>query len=232
MADNQEKGVLFAATTPVLMTFPNLLEAKRVKRNGKETGDPKYSANFEFDLANADQVAMLTALRDEMLRIAAERWPHMMPVTDLYGGPINFPVTRGDFLADKAKAKDKDREFSRGKVVLVARSKYQPNLSALLGGKLVEFNSEDTVKANGKVFYSGSDALFQINLQAYDAIDEGDKPGITAYLNQVCSLNRGKKLTGTGASAATVFSGYVGTVSQVDPTVGQTSATAGAPPAF
>lgn len=206
---------LFQLTTPILMSFPQLLEPQKVKRGGKETGEAKYSANFEFDTTDEAQAECLKALKSEMARVAKAKWPGV----DL--STLKFPLSNGDKLADKAKAKTppRDREWSRGKTVLVARSKFQPNTSVILNGKPVDLD-EDTLKANKKAFYTGVMALAEVNIVAYDAIEDGDKAGITCYLQAVLSLNKGKRLTGSAKPASETFRGYIGTASAEDPTVG------------
>lgn len=202
----QNEGV-FSLSEPQTLTFPNLLEAKAVQVKGKPSGEPKYSSNFEFEPASAD----LAAAKAKAVAVARAKWPGR----DLK--ELSFPFTDGNKLADKAKAKDKDREFSRGKVVVTARSKYQPRLSVVEGGKIVDLEG-DAIKARSRVFYSGVQALAQFNFVAYDGV--GANPdGVTAYLNMVVSLNKGKKLAG-GASASEVFKGYIGTASNEDPTAG------------
>lgn len=199
----------YALTKPSTMTFPNLLEAKAVQGpNGKPSGEPKYSVNIEFDPEHAD----LKAMKAKAVAVARAKWPGV----DL--STLRFPFTDGSKLADKAKAKGKDREFSRGKAVLTARSKYQPRMSVIKNGAVVDLEG-DAIAANGKMFYSGSDVLAQVTFQAYDGVGEDGKPGVNAFIDMVLTLNRGKRLTG-GASAAEVFKDYAGMVSDEDPTGG------------
>ena len=206
MSEQQNEGI-FTFTTPKTLTFPNLLEAKAVKGpNGKPSGEPKYSSNFEFDISDDD----LTAAKAVAAKIARAKWPGR----DLK--ELSFPFTNGDKLADKAKAKGKDREFSRGKVVLTARSKYQPRMSVVENGRAIDLEGDAIVATGKRVFYTGVSVLAQVNFVAYDGV--GANPdGVTAYLNMVCSLNKGKKLTSGGASAAEVFKGYIGTTSDENP---------------
>lgn len=205
MTDQTQDAGIVNLTEPVTLTFPNLLEAKSVVLNGKATGDPKFSSNFEFDTSSAD----LATLKAKAVEVARAKWPGI----DLKD--LDFPFTSGDKLADKAAAKGKDREWSRGKVVMTSRSKYEPRLAILEGNKLVDYDGERRALAK-PAFYTGVQVLAQFNLVAYDAVGNG-RPGVTAYLNQVVSLKRGDKLAG-GASAAETFKGYVGIVSPVDPT--------------
>lgn len=197
---DQEAG-LFSFTEPQRLTFPNVMEAKRVKRNGKETGDPKYSANFEF-LPDSEDFKAAQAKAIAVARAAR-------PGVDLK--ELAFPFTSGDKLADKAKANKKDREWSRGRIVLTARSKFEPGLAILEGGQLVDYEGERRPMAKS-AFYTGVEVLAQVNFQYYDAVDDNGKAGVTAYLNKVVSLKRGPKLT-SGASAAETFKGYVGLTS-------------------
>lgn len=213
MATVEKKTVKL--TKPAMMTFSmSLLEAKAIGPKGKEQGTPKHSANFEIDPAiSAEDKAALTA---EAVRVAREKWPGR----DLK--ELQFPFKSGDALADKAKKASKDREFSRGKWVIVARSKFLPRLSYVEGGQIIEVdgeNPEAVSRVKGK-FYAGVQALAEFTFQAYEGV--GNNPdGVTAYLNKVCSLNRGKKLsTGGGASSAETFKDYIGTESDYDPTAG------------
>lgn len=231
MSTTDEKNAgLFQINQPTVSTFPNLLEAKAVQRNGKATGEPKFSINIEIDPETQPDLAR--AIKGKALEIARAKWPgrdFAKEAAKTYKdaeGAVNkklptfvFPWSSGTELADNAKAKNKDREFSRGKLVLTARSKFQPGLSAIVGGKLVEYDS-DSVKNAKSYFYSGVEILAEVNFQAYDGVSETGADGVTAYLNKVLSTNKGKKLASGGASAAETFSGYLGSISNVDPTAG------------
>jgi len=193
-------------------TFPNVTEAKRVVRNGKETGDPKYSLNIEF----LPDSAILAEAKKKAAAVARAKFGPDVNLSDL-----TVPWSSGDKLADKAKAKGKDREFSRGRIVLTARSKNPPQVAAIVDGKIREFGA-DTIQQAKRYFYTGVEGLVELYFEAYDAIDRGDdpgKPGVTCYLNAVCSLNKGERLTGRPAATET-FSGYVGLNKSEDVTAG------------
>ncbi len=207
---SEAKEGTVAIGVPVTLTFPNLDEARAVKNKaGKASGDPKFSVNLEFDADSAD----LAALKAEAVKVARAKWPGVDVKT------LKFPFTSGTALADKAKDKGKDREFSRGKAVLTARSKYQPRLSTVKSGAAVDIDGDDKSLVK-KLFYSGCQVLAQVNFQAYDAVNDDGKDGVTAYINMVMSLNKGTRLTG-GASAAEVFKSYIGTATDEDPTAGE-----------
>lgn len=226
--DDKDAGI-YVFPVPVPSTFPNLLEAKAVQRNGKDAGEPKFSLNFELDPEDAAQAAVIKGIKAKALEIARAKWPgrdFAKEAAKVDGQGLKriptfvFPWSNGTELADNAKAKNKDREFSRGKFVLTARSKFQPRLSAIIGGKIVDFEDQSAIVANKKYFYSGVEVLAQVNFQAYDGVPPSGADGVTAYLNLVVSTNKGKKLAAGGPSAAEVFSGYMGTISNADPTGG------------
>jgi hypothetical protein len=206
MADEVKSGSLYNLTEPVQMTFPNLMTPKAFGAKGKESGEPKYSANFGFKLDSAD----LKAMKARCAQVAKAKWPGR----DLK--ELVFPFTAGDKLADKAKAERKDREFYRGLVILAARSKYEPRLSGIENGVAVDYEGDARKAAAGK-FYPGVFVLAQFNFVAYPGV--GRNPdGVTAYLNMVFTTGKGTRLS-TGQTAAEVFKGYVGHASSEDPTV-------------
>lgn len=198
----------FKATEPTVMTFPNLDEPRAVQRNGKATGKPKYSINLEFE----PESPVLAAAKAEAIAVARAKWPGVDLKT------LKFPFSNGDQLADKAKLKGKDREFSRGKVVFTARTEFQPTLSIVAGGAVVDLDGTNKA-AIKKAFYSGVEVLSEFQFSAYDAVQEDGKPGVNAYVNKVLSLNQGTRLTG-GASSEEAFKDYIGSVSDYNPTEG------------
>lgn len=195
-------------TVPEVMSFPNLDEPRAVKRNGKETGKKKYSINLELE----PDSATLKAFKAEAVAVARAKWPGVDLAT------LKFPFTSGDKLADAAKAKGKDREFSRGKAVFTARTEFQPNLSTIKAGKIVDLDGEDKGQIK-KLFYNGTKVLAEFQFKAYDAVNEDGKPGVNAYVNKVLTLNQGTRLTG-GASSEEAFKDYIGSVSDYNPTEG------------
>lgn len=197
-------------TKPATLTFSqSLFEARAIGPKGREQGAPKYSSNFELELESAD----VGILKAEAVKVAKERWPGR----DLK--ELKFPFAMGDVLADKAKKNGKDREFSRGKFVVISRSKFQPQLSYVEGGRIIELEGEAAIQAAKGKFYMGSLSLAEFNLVAYDGV--GANPdGVTAYLNKVCSLNRGTRIKGGGSSSAETFKDYIGTETDYDPSAG------------
>lgn len=207
MTETVKQDGIFSLTIPVVMTFPHLHEPQAFKKGGKETGEAKYSATFNFDAASEDLKAMKT-LAAKLARI---KWPDK-PFSELV-----FPFTSGDRLADERKKKGKDdNEWLRGKVCLASRSKYEPRLSYTEGDRIVDLENEAAKAAAKGKFYNGVEVLAQFNFVAYDGVGQ-NKGGVTAYLNMVLSTGKGARLSG-GQSASEAFKGYVGHVSAADPT--------------
>lgn len=200
---------LYSLTKPVVMSHPNLFEARAFGKKGKESGVPKFSANFVFPVDHPD----LKPLKQLAAKIARAKWPDRDLKT------LSFCFTNGDKLADKRKTAGKeDGEFQRGKVVVAARSRYEPRLAGVENGKPLDYEGPARLAAKGK-FYFGVEVLAQVNLVAYDGV--GNNPdGVTAYLNMVFTTNKGERLGGGGQSAAEAFRGYIGSTTQEDPTAG------------
>lgn len=214
MSDEKTAG-LFTFTHPVLIAHPHLFDPKRAKnRAGKETGEPKFSVNLVVPADHPE----LEAFKKHLVKTARGKWVDR-PMSEL-----KLPISSGDKLADKRKEKSgkDDGDYQRGKAVIVSRSKYAPQLSAHVDGRLIEFTDETKGNAK-KYFYFGVEACVQVNCVAYDAVDDDGKPGVTAYLQSVMSTNKGKKIAGGGQSAAETFKGYVGKTTGEDPTAGADS---------
>lgn len=202
---------IYNLNSPAVMTFPNLFEPKAFKgSNGKETGEPKYSANFLLSADHPD----LKPLKTLAVSVAQARWPGRELKS------LVFPFSSGDKLNEKLTQRGgKPRDFQAGKVVIAARSKFQPRLSGIVNGKLVDFDNDAAIAANKGMFYSGVLVLAQFNMTAYQGI--GQNPdGVNVYLNMVMSTNKGERIATGGVSAAEAFRGYVGQVSDTDPTGG------------
>jgi hypothetical protein len=136
------------------------------------------------------------------------------------------PISDGDKLADKAKEKSEAsgkkrlREWSRGKTVLIARSKdeYPPVVTLRENGQVTECETLDAVaRAKSKFLYTGVQVLFGVCLSAYDGVGVDGKPGVTAYLEAVESLGVGEKLIAP-KDRTERFRGYIGLERAEDPT--------------
>lgn len=229
MADAKVIGVVFDASEPCIGTFLNLVTPKRVSQSTNET--PTFSANFEIAAGSKD----LTRLRADISTAAKELFPGLDLGAAIASGDFLVPLTSGDLIADKARNKaraaaqpgtpdvdlKRQREWSRGKFVLIARSKedYQPSLTIVQNGKVIALEDKDARKAADRIhFYSGQRVLFGVRLKAYQAVGVNGKPGVKAYLEAVHSCGGGEKLLGSAPDPTERFRDYVGKDTQEDPT--------------
>jgi len=199
----------YSLTAPVVMTFPNLFEARAVGKKGTATGKPKFSGSY---LLVRDSLDHKTA-KDICIGLAKAKWPGRSLKE------LKFPFTSGDAKADeRAKLGKADSEYTRGHSILVARSTYEPALSEYVNGRAVDLTGPARAAAKAK-FYPGVKVLAAFTFATYEGV--GANPdGVCAYLDAVCTLNEGTRLAGGAPSASETFKGYVGHATQEDPTVG------------
>jgi hypothetical protein len=199
-------------TAPVRMPFANLVEPKAIGEKGKAKGDPKYSASFILEPDSGD----LKVLKAKAAEVAKARWPGR----DLK--ELKFPFTTGEKKIEREKKRAerkgttaRDQSFFAGKVILDARSKYQPQLAVIVGGKVEAVEDKSIQKQK---FYQGCYVVPRINLVPYDGQADdgvGNPDGVTAYLDAVLFIKDGPKIG--GASAAEIFKGYAGQVTAEGP---------------
>ena len=177
--------------------------------------------------------------RYEATILFAPDHPDWLPIRTLLqanlpaGAAEKFPVDDGTKIADEAFKKQKDREWARGKILFNPHSNVKkqdgsalmpPRLVVLLNGKYVQYGTaEQPRELATPYFYSGVLGIGTFMIEGY----EGMGGGVTAYLNEVLSLNTGEHIAG-GPDAeekygpAIDFSKYTGHVSSIDPTAGLT----------
>lgn len=218
---SQDKPGQFDFTTPVVLNFEHIFTPHTFK--GDSPDKARYEADLEIDGDSPD----LRALKVEALAVAAAKWPGRdfageNKKVDANGNTkmqtFTFPWELGDVHADKAKAKGKDREQSRGKLVLKARSKYAPKLAVIQNGTIDEFLDERRALAK-ESFRNGTKVYGRVTFAAHDPV--GQNPaGVHAFLDMVVATKEkaeGYKSQG-GASPAEVFKSYAGRLSTEDPT--------------
>jgi len=194
---------------PVPGVYLNLFQAKAVSINGKTSGEPKYSGDFLLTPGSDDY----KAISAKAFEVAKERWPGR----DLK--ELQFAWSNGDKLAAKAELKGKKRDFYKGFTVLKARTQYEPQVSVVEGGSIVDYAGEKRALAS-KHFKGGQLVFVEVKFVAYDGV--GNNPdGVTAYLNAVVATGRkGVEVPVGGQTSAEKFSGYIGLLSEEDPTAG------------
>jgi hypothetical protein len=216
---NSER-IQFDSMVPWTGSFLNLDKPRTITQSPRET--PKFSSNFEIDKGGTEE----TRIRAAIVEAARQLWPNMDIGAAIRDGRLNVPLFDGDKLADKAAQKSADsgkkrlREWSRGKIVLIARSKdeYPPAVTIRENGKTVECETLEAVfRAKSKYLYTGVQCLFGVKLNAYEAVGADGKPGVNAYLEAVESLGIGEKLIATRDHTER-FRGYIGLEKNEDPT--------------
>lgn len=192
-----------------------LFEARKFKRAGKETGDtPRYGATFLIPLTDTQTVEAVKAKAAEVVK---QKWPGR-PLSELA-----FPFKNGDKLYEKKQAalvaegkpNLEINAFYKGHMVIVARSKYAPILSALEGGKIVEYSGNRRPLLQPRL-YSGALVAPSLNLVPYLGVGN-NSDGVTAYLDHVIWLGEGKRIMNQ-KSATEVFRGFQGHATTENPT--------------
>lgn len=212
--------IQFDSLEPWTGTFLNLDKPRTITGSNREV--PKFSGNFEIEKGSPEE----KRIRAAVVEAARQLWPNMDIGTAIREGRLSVPLSDGDKLADKAKQKSADtgkprlREWSRGKIVLTARSKdeYPPAVTIRENGQTVVLETLDAVaRSKGKFLYTGVNVLFGVRLNAYDAVGADGKPGVTAYLEAVESLGTGERLIAQ-KDRTERFRGYIGLEQDHDPT--------------
>jgi hypothetical protein len=214
---NQTVSGVYNTRTPAQLTWVvgkdgnSLYEPRRA--NAK--ADPKYSAMLLFSPSSADVFEIDALCR----KIAADVWPaedyKRVVLPGISGEARNLAM-------QKRAAKDgkpvKDRKWLNGKWTISASSPYQPKLAGVEAGKIVKYETDAAKLMAKERFFNGAEAFVQLNFVAYES-DIGATPGISAYLNLVLVNGKGTRIGGSGADAD-VFASYIGSLSDVNPLVG------------
>ena len=212
MADTNSEGSRFAFLVPVRLYGPVVITPKPLMINGKAKGDPEYGTRFFFSTDHPE----VKAFAQTLARIKAGKFGK-----DAKG--VAYPYQMGDAWADKWTAKNgagktNPRDFARGTIIARASSKnFAPMLSYLAGDDIIDIPDEARAGAGGK-FYSGVEALVEVNLVPYEGNGSNIPDCVKAYLTKVCSLGRGDRIG--GASSAQAFAGFarnLGAVSDENP---------------
>jgi hypothetical protein len=223
MTEATEATGIVDVLNPVIMAHPAVTEPRKIKIRGKESGEPKYGGLFVFATDNPD----LAKIKERIIALARAKWPGRDIGADVKSGAFKLPIQQGDQLIAKRKAKltaqgkeySGDADFLAGKVALKASSKYPPRLAIITGGKISPDLEGPAIAANKSKFFFGAEVLLQVNLVAYDRINDGAQDGVTAYLNIVMPTGKGTRLAG-GASASQAFASYQGKATAENPAEG------------
>lgn len=244
MSKEQDATALLGASKAVRIPWATLDEPRKFKgKDGKESGEPKYSGTFLIPADHPD-------LKEHKQLIAKL-------LKDKYGDKVSFsegkiyiddldedgetikvklklPFSSGDVEAMKAMEKGKDRSFCAGMVLLKTSSLYpipvfdarqrdekgEPMLVGL-GSEPSDDDSTDTKAERGrikKVLYGGCFVAAEVKYRTYPKHGT-NPPGVTAYLQKVCFVKDGDRIA-SGVSGD-VFTSVQGAVTKDDPTGGE-----------
>jgi hypothetical protein len=214
-ASQKQDLATYDLTAPAILCHPQLFEAKAfIGPNGKAQGEPKYSAVFMFEPESPDFLAMKALAA----KIARERFPGRALNT------LKFPFQSGDAAADArnakqaTKGKSPDGDWSRGKVLMKASSQFPIGLAGIENGKAVDYDTEAQRTAAQSKFFFGAKVFAGFIFVTHEV--GSNTPGVTAYLNSVLTTNTGTRIAGGRPSTAEKFKGYIGSISQENPTAG------------
>jgi hypothetical protein len=193
--------IMFGKLEQARIVFPNLFTPKKFKRNGKESGEAKYSALFMFPKDHPD----LAAIKTRAVEVAKAKWPGVDTKS------LKFPFSDGNAQKAKAEADSKDGAFYEDMILLKTSSKFEPVVLDARNDPLSETIDQ-------KLVYSGCYVAAEVNFVAYDRTQADGKDGVTCYLNIVCYVRKGERIAGRNAAEA--FRGIRGQASNEDPTGG------------
>lgn len=222
----QEKQDDFNFQTSHRVAYADIIAPRAFTKNGQAKGEPKYSGTFIIPADNAD----LARLKQEATKMLQAKAPGKKLVTrrltqeELDAGnviEVQVPWKSGDKEADRLKAQGKDGEVFRGHVLLKASSKYQPALAAIENKQILDLVTDEAKAQAKKYFYSGAYLVPSFGLHWYKG-DEGKPDGVSLYLNAVLFAKHGPRLAGRAQNAAETFKGYIGQMTDENPTAGNT----------
>lgn len=237
MTTETKKQEDFNFTVAYRASYADIMEPRAYEKNGQKKGDPKYSATFiidptpklvtvegkEIDMSDLGRlkrgvIKLLNAHNTTGKKLKIGRLTEEQEQAGTHI-EVQVPWKDGAKEADRLKAKGKDGEVFRGQVLLKASSKYQPALAAVENKKIITFETDESKAAAKKFFYSGAYLVPSFGLHWYKG-DEGKPDGVSLYLQGVLFAKHGPRLGGRQQNAAETFKGYMGSISNEDPTGG------------
>lgn len=231
MSDKSNEKPSFSFTTAVRGTYVHACTAEAFKKNGQAKGDPKYSATFIIDLTDPKQKFDFERLQQEVIGQLKLAYPGKKLVTgraltqeelDAGAVSVNVPWFKGDREAERLaqKGKAQDGEIYKGKMLVKTSSKYRPALDAIENKKVISFTDDAAIAAaEKKFFYSGAWFVPTFGLNIYPA-KGNDNGGVSLYFNGLLFVKNDQRLGGRTHNPAEAYKGYLGSISQEDPTGG------------
>jgi hypothetical protein len=174
-------------------------------RDAKPDEEPKYQVEVLLDREDLD------ALVIKAKEVAKASFPGQDIKTMLLS---RFKSTDSIIAEKRAAGKDFSR-YKPGQWALKLWSKNPPSLAYSKDGKATNVTDANRALVSD-VFYHGCWVALGINFAAYNK--NGNK-GVTAYVDMAAKVKDDQRFGGRDAAEA--FKGYIGTITQEDPTGGQ-----------
>lgn len=217
-------------TTPVPMIWQALITPK--PGNPKIQSKPRYETTLLFTREHPDWAP----IEKLMIEVCVGKFGRI--------DGRKFPVRDGNKVAEEAKNRVKDgkpapldREFLRGKIMFqphglittaTGNPVLPPRLLAIVdSGQVKRFDNQERALA-ALYLYSGVMVVGQLAFNAY----EGMGGGVSAYVNEIVSLNYGDRIATGGDDESRLASNYgdlrkhiahVGQATNYNPTIGAAS---------
>jgi hypothetical protein len=193
--------VQFLLTAPVIVSYPQVFEARAYHENGKPKGDPFFQARLVFRPDHPD----LGPVRTTVAQLLAKVSNGADLKTLRLGKDYWHPITSGDALIAKSRAKCEANgrdyggweDYMSGHTTLLAKAmeKYPPQLDYADQGRWVKVNPA----TDKDRFFSGMEALGGFALAA-SRKPNGDF-GVSCYLNGLAATGGGTRTGGNGYNA-------------------------------
>ena len=187
---------------PMILAWSNLFEPRKVVPKAQEA---RYDATFLVE-----EEAVIQRIRGASREAALLKWEERY-----LGAHISNPMKDGSLMADKAAQKVKageaeyDKEWARGKFVLVASAdlRHPPDV------RIAQPDGSNTVATRQEDFYPGICAYAVLAFMPYE---HGSNEGVTAKLQAVLKKADGEPLFGR-RDFGDCFTGIKGEVTDEDP---------------
>src|ERR1700723_1971634 len=101
MTEATEVSGIVDILSPVVMAFPAVTEARKIKVRGKETGEAKYGGSFVFAPDSAD----LAKIKERIMGLARAKWPGRDIAAEVKAKTFHLPLIPGNTLITKQTAK-------------------------------------------------------------------------------------------------------------------------------
>lgn len=214
MAETQ----LFTMSFPAEIAFlPALFEKRQIEVNGVAKGDPRWEIALLFDMNHPD----LKRIKEVCKAVAESGEPGVTKDPKAWRYPWSNAdtfVAKQEAIAEAAGKDARDNSHLAGKVLLNSHAtRYEPKLSVVSGGKIVDYWEEAARLTVKDKFFAGAQVLCEYSFVWYPP--GNGRPGVTAYINKVLATGKGVR-RGGGRSGSETFAAHIGSLSAVDPTEG------------